>query len=99
MSSAFLFSSDLPSLFYSLLGILKNMSSPVSTDVKEGWRLFLLKRVKGVGGWVRRVEVRNCCGVVGRCHWNQWTTGKSLQGKTCREEFPVRSSLQSCPAY
>jgi hypothetical protein len=55
MSSAFLFSSDLPSLFYSLLGILKNMSSPVSTDVKKGGDVSFAEGADGVGGWMRRV--------------------------------------------
>jgi len=61
--SALLFSSDLPSLFYSLLGILKNMSSQVSTDVKKGGGVSFAEGAESVGGWVRRAggaEGRGC---------------------------------------
>jgi hypothetical protein len=61
--SALLSSSDLPSLFCILLGILKNMSSQVSINVKKGGGVSLAEGADGVGGWIRRVggaEGRGC---------------------------------------
>ena len=52
--SALLSSSDLPSLFCILLSILKNMSSPVSTDVKKEGGVSFAEGVESIGGWVRR---------------------------------------------
>jgi hypothetical protein len=52
--SALLFSSDLPSLFCLLLGILKNISSQVSIDVKKEDGVSFAEGVDGVGGWMRR---------------------------------------------
>jgi hypothetical protein len=52
--SALLFSSDPPFLFCFLLGILKNMSSPVSIDIKEGAASLSAEGADGVGGWMRR---------------------------------------------
>jgi hypothetical protein len=39
-------------LLYSLLGILKNMSSPVSIDINEGNGASLGGGRVGIGGWV-----------------------------------------------
>jgi hypothetical protein len=46
--------SDPSSFFCFLLGILKNMSSLVSTDVKEGGGISFAEEADGVGGWVCR---------------------------------------------
>ncbi len=60
--SALLFSSDLPSFFCLLLGILKNMSSLVSIDVKRGGGISFAEGADGVGGWVRRAGALRCSG-------------------------------------
>jgi hypothetical protein len=63
--------SDPSSFFYLLLGILKNMSSSVSIDVKKGGDVSFAKGAESVGGWVRRAggaEVQWRCGRGERLH-------------------------------
>jgi hypothetical protein len=57
--------SDASSFFCFLLGILKNMSSLFSTDVKRRGGISFAEGADGVGGWVRRAggaEVQWGCG-------------------------------------